>query len=106
MAGVTAGPAPPPRRRASAPCPNFLNNELRGGDHDPRDERESATSQQNVDDDGHGTLPIHKAPSHAAALGHSCSLAKRRRWPVQIWAAMQDRGVPLAAPKNKRPRFM
>ena len=41
-----------------------------------------------------------KAPSHAAGLGHSCSLAKRRRWAVQIWA----RGAASVRPRHSRTR--
>ena len=46
----------------------WLNNELRDNDHNSCNERERARTQRNVDDKaGHGTLPIHKAPSRAAA---------------------------------------
>ena len=69
-----------PLDRPGCASPAVLHNEFRGNDHDPRDEREGARSQQNVDDDGHGTLPIFKTPSRAAAVGHSGNLAEKWRF--------------------------
>jgi hypothetical protein len=89
--------------------PALLNKEVRGSNHDPRHERERARKQKNVDDESsHSTLPITQAPSHAAGLGHSCSLAKRRRWPVQIWASGATRegglGLPRGTPASAKER--
>jgi hypothetical protein len=63
---ATAGPVSCPTPTASAciaaesmPCGRRdLNEQVRGGDHDPRDDSEYARAQQKVSDDGHGTLPI------------------------------------------------
>jgi hypothetical protein len=43
----------------SRPRACFLNNKLRGSYNDPRNERERARIQQDMEDEsGHGTLPI------------------------------------------------
>jgi hypothetical protein len=53
------------RSRAS-----FLNNELRGSEHDPRNERERARIQQEMEDEsGHGTLPITTQSPRSSATG-------------------------------------
>ena len=53
------------RSRAS-----FLNNELRGSEHDPHNERERARIQQEMEDEsGHGTLPITTQSPRSSAAG-------------------------------------
>ncbi len=48
----------------------FLNNELRSSEHDPRNERERARIQQEMEDEsGHGTLPITTQSPRSSAAG-------------------------------------
>jgi len=47
-------------RDHAGPAPALLNYELRGSDHNPRNERECARIQQDMkNESGYGTLPIY-----------------------------------------------
>jgi hypothetical protein len=58
------------KRAATASRASFLNNELRGSEHNPRNERERARIQQEMEDEsGRGTLPITTQSPRSSATG-------------------------------------
>ena len=65
------------------PSAEFLNQEVRGSNHNPCDEGERAGKHDEIDEElGHGTLPIHRPP-----------LAPRAKATPVIWRK-GDRGLP------------